>query len=885
MNYFFEFKLSFISVNLVDHQYLLKDLSDILHGIFLYAECSVVRLAEGMNLRIKSLIVIATGFILIILLFASYASFYLDSHYKTLENEQVTKTSQSRYQQIVTDLQTMDRLLRGYSGWNDSYQYVQNPEDSYLSTNYQSEFLRSNGLDGIIILNRTGYPLFTQKRTPDSDILTTFSSVEIIPVKDLGERYNLLSRTSGIVGIVSLVDHDALIASEPILTDSYEGPAQGTMHFLIWLDSRYMGRLTSTLDHQIYYSKIPAPGIREDADHDLDSTHVLQKPDPTVTTSLVNESVILGRFEIPDLSGMNKYQFNIPLPRDLYVSGKQLIFTTILLLILSGLGIGVTVLIFMDRVLLSRIDLIIHKIHEARIPLHPEQNDEDEIEIDPGDELDLLDRAIDPIFFRISETKHELQKNVNFFKVVTDSIRDGLCIFEGDGSEQKQIYCNPRSHEILGNICHHATITDLLSLAILKDRDRVMKEWNTIINSPRHDGLISSWICTSSGDHKYVIFRFASIEYESESPRILVICSDITERKMAEESLQESEAKYRFMTENVSDVHWQLTPDLTFTYISPADEIMRGFRSDEVVGRRIWDFIPAHAREHFKEIVAERYSHFKAGERLPAGLFQTEWMKKDGGIIWIEIVSNPIYQYDGKLTGFHGTFRDITERKLYEAAINQANKKLNLLSSITRHDLLNQMTVILSTLELMKEEDITPEIRSFLDTEDVAAEKVIRLIRFSHDYQDIGLSAPQWLSVSSLVHQAMATLNPSGIELVINTDSLFVFADVLLEKVFLNLIDNSMRHGGHVTMITIDGYIESDGFHLIYADDGSGVSFDEKERIFSRGVGKNTGMGLFLIREILSITSIIITENGMPGKGARFEMIIPVGRYRIGRDE
>jgi len=838
-----------------------------------------------MNLRIKSLIVIATGFILIILLFASYASFYLDSQYKTLENEQVTKISQSRYQQIATDLQTMDRLLRGYSGWNDSYRYVQNPEDSYLSTNYQSEFLGSNGLDGIIILNRTGYPLFTQDRTPDSDILTSFSSEEIRPVAELAERYNLLSRTNGIVGIINLGDHDALIASEPILTDSYEGPAQGTIHFLIWLDSRYMSRLTSTLDNQIYYSKIPGPAPRNDSDPDLYSSYFILNPDANVTTSLVNESIILGRFEISDLSGMNRYQFDIPLTRDLYSSGKQLIFTTILLLILAGLGIGVTVLIFIDRVLLLRIDSIIQKIHEARIPLLPEQNVGDETEIESGDELDLLEKAIDPIFVRISETKYELQKNENFFRVVTDSIRDGLCIFEGNGFEQKQIYCNPRSHEILGNICHHATITDLLSLAIMKDRDRIMEEWDAILNSQKHDGLISSWIRTFSGDRKYVIFRFASIEFESESPRILVICSDITERKMAEESLQESEAKYRFMTENVSDVHWQLTPDLKFTYISPADEIMRGFRADEVVGRRIWDFIPAHARDHFKEIVAERFSHFKAGERLPAGLFQTEWKKKDGGILWIEIVSNPIYQYDGILTGFHGTFRDITERKLYEAAINQANKKLNLLSSITRHDLLNQMTVILSTLELMKEEDITSEIRSFLDTEDEAAEKMIRLIRFSHDYQDIGLSAPQWLSVSSLIHQAIATSNPSGIELVTDIDSLFVFADVLLEKVFLNLIDNSIRHGGHVTRITIDGRVESDGFHLIYADDGSGISFDEKERIFSRGVGKNTGMGLFLIREILSITSIMITENGIPGKGARFEMIIPEGRYRIGRDE
>jgi signal transduction histidine kinase len=56
-----------------------------------------------------------------------------------------------------------------------------------------------------------------------------------------------------------------------------------------------------------------------------------------------------------------------------------------------------------------------------------------------------------------------------------------------------------------------------------------------------------------------------------------------------------------------------------------------------------------------------------------------------------------------------------------------------------------------------------------------------------------------------------------------------------------------------------------------------------KEKIFERGIGQNTGMGLFLSREILSITRIEIQENGMPGKGARFEISIPRGGFRFAR--
>ncbi|MEI6842441.1 MAG: ATP-binding protein, partial [Methanomicrobiales archaeon] len=76
---------------------------------------------------------------------------------------------------------------------------------------------------------------------------------------------------------------------------------------------------------------------------------------------------------------------------------------------------------------------------------------------------------------------------------------------------------------------------------------------------------------------------------------------------------------------------------------------------------------------------------------------------------------------------------------------------------------------------------------------------------------------------------------------------------------------------------------ESDaGLTITWEDDGTGVSAGEKEKIFERGFGKNTGFGLFLVREILDITSITIRETGEPGQGARFEITVPDGKYRKG---
>ena len=62
-----------------------------------------------------------------------------------------------------------------------------------------------------------------------------------------------------------------------------------------------------------------------------------------------------------------------------------------------------------------------------------------------------------------------------------------------------------------------------------------------------------------------------------------------------------------------------------------------------------------------------------------------------------------------------------------------------------------------------------------------------------------------------------------------------------------------------------------------------GIPVDEKEKIFVRGYGKHTGLGLYLVREILELTGIAVKETGEPGRGARFELLVPFGNYKFGR--
>ena len=109
-----------------------------------------------------------------------------------------------------------------------------------------------------------------------------------------------------------------------------------------------------------------------------------------------------------------------------------------------------------------------------------------------------------------------------------------------------------------------------------------------------------------------------------------------------------------------------------------------------------------------------------------------------------------------------------------------------------------------------------------------------------------------------------------------------MYADPMLEKVFSNLVENSVVHGETVKKITISTMVDGSDMVVVYEDDGCGIPDGEKERIFDRGHGKNSGYGLYLSKEILSITGIDILENGRPGEGTRFEIRVPQGVYRVG---
>jgi signal transduction histidine kinase len=237
--------------------------------------------------------------------------------------------------------------------------------------------------------------------------------------------------------------------------------------------------------------------------------------------------------------------------------------------------------------------------------------------------------------------------------------------------------------------------------------------------------------------------------------------------------------------------------------------------------------------------------------------------------------------------------RDITHEKKYERELEKsrsslkiANEKISLLNSVTRHDILNNITVLSAYADLIGDQ-IPKEgkSRDYLDKMNRAIDQITQQIRFTADYQNMGVSDPIWQNMRGVVGEAWESLGSvtSGVGFEADIpENLEIYADMLLSNVFYNLFENSIRHGERVTKISVSFDTKPDGSGVVITEDnGVGLPDDIKSRIFTKGFGKNTGLGLFLVSEILSITKMEIFETGKEGKGARFEIVIHPKGYRF----
>jgi PAS domain S-box-containing protein len=385
------------------------------------------------------------------------------------------------------------------------------------------------------------------------------------------------------------------------------------------------------------------------------------------------------------------------------------------------------------------------------------------------------------------------------------------------------------------------------------------------------------------GDHKYVTIekpgtgRIYYFHHDAiglrdwEERGALHLLHDITPIMDAEKRLRESERMSRELMESapfpivVVDIGSGRA-----AYVNRRAEQLFKVSNERLAGYSVVDFYAnPDDRNRVYEVIRES-----------GAIVDLEMMMRssDGASFWA-LVSARQVELEGRPCLF-AAIRDISDRRRAEQALGRVNDKLKLMSSLTRHDLANNLTGIMGYISMANREVDAKKREAHLARAASLCARTQDVLKFTRDYEEIGVSSPTWQSVADAVAKAGAQLDLGSIELAVNTDDMMVYADSMLVKVFYNLMENSKRHGVRVSRIEVSAEESTGGATIVYQDDGVGIDEGNKELIFERGFGSNTGLGLFFVRQALLITGMTISESGVPGKGARFEIRVPHEAYR-----
>ncbi|MFA6363896.1 PAS domain S-box protein [Methanoregula sp.] len=470
----------------------------------------------------------------------------------------------------------------------------------------------------------------------------------------------------------------------------------------------------------------------------------------------------------------------------------------------------------------------------------------------------------------------ELLRNEALYRSIITAIPDGIAITDVSGVVS---LVSPAMLKIFGVEKKEEVVGKPVDMFLVpEDRERARA----------NIALMQQGVFTGPGEYralragKTMLDIEANAEFvkdEKGDPTGLVfVVRDLTGRKRVEAALKESKERYRDLIETTSDWIWEIDKNGKYTYVSPKIRDILGYKPEEVIGKTPFDLmIPGES-----EKVAGIFNKYVITQKPFSGLENIN-LHKDGRHVVFETSGIPFFDDGHALLGFRGIDRDITNRKQADEALRQANKKLNLLSSITRHDINNLLTMLQGYLFLMDMKRSDPKFPEYFEKARTVAERIAVTIRFTKEYESIGVKAPLWQDCLTLIDRAAQQVTSGKVKVINDLPAgTEMFCDPLVEKVFYNLIDNAIRYGGtKMTKIRFFSKETDDGLILACEDDGAGVSVEDKKHLFEKGFGKNTGLGLFLSREILSITGITITETGIPGKGARFEITVPKGAYRF----
>ena len=337
---------------------------------------------------------------------------------------------------------------------------------------------------------------------------------------------------------------------------------------------------------------------------------------------------------------------------------------------------------------------------------------------------------------------------------------------------------------------------------------------------------------------------------------------------------RESDVRFRMLMEESAAGAFIVEGDC-FLHVNQRLADLFGYSVDEIITTlKVSDLVLPRDRERVASGLEEQTAS-DMGKILHIAF---SGLRKDGREISVGM-SGTRAQFHGRHMVI-GTIRDARRITIPERVPVPDHKKDQLFSMVVRHDIANRLTALRGRLRLIRKQFNDPALLNHLEKIDRAGRDIYQSLESVQNYRELGSGVPHWQGVDEMLDGVQDSFENIRVHVSPAFSGLELYVDPLCDRVFANLFDNTLRHGIHATEIRISCRMSDGMLVIIWEDNGVGVPENLKERIFAQGYGAHTGLGLYLCREILSETGISITENGVPGSGARFEIRVPAGAWR-----
>jgi two-component system, cell cycle sensor histidine kinase and response regulator CckA len=510
--------------------------------------------------------------------------------------------------------------------------------------------------------------------------------------------------------------------------------------------------------------------------------------------------------------------------------------------------------------------------------------------------------AIHVILRDITERKQKeaaLQESERRFRLLFESLSDAVLI---RSDNDKFILANPAASEMLGY--SHEELLQMGPLDIVAPEYKALRPKLQAKLETGSVALFESMLVNHNGRKIPVEVNSRQILFEG-GPSVISIIRDITDRKVAEEALRESEQRHRLLAENTLDPIWQMDMNLRFTYVNPASEIF-GFTQEEYTGTYLHEHCTPEAMAYMAEILNEAISN-KHG----SAMFETEVLHRDGYPIPVEIHGRLLFDEAGEPVCIQGVTRDMRERKkalkeqqlLQEQLIqSQKMESIGLLAGGVAHDFNNMLGIIVGNIELaMSQVDEDSTIYADLQEARKAAKHSVGITRQLLTFARKEKTVPVALELNQSLENMLKILRHLIGETITlqwephaNPDRVMM-DPTQIDQMMTNLCVNArdaLGERGAITIKTSNSFLDEhfcnkhtdlipgDYVTVSVQDTGCGMSEDTIAHIFepfftTKEHGKGTGLGLATIYGIVKQSGGAIEVTSAPGTGTTFTIHLP----------